>query len=502
MNPTTKPKNIFSPSLFFKYATCPHWIWHDFYSDPTEKGEVPELAQKLLEQGVLHEEKYIENLVFDRIDTKNLDEAFKQTMVLMKSGVERIYQGVIQYQDGNMLYRGRPDFLERKLLPAHTVDKSQFGNYYYVPVDIKSSREINKEQKLQLVFYAIILENLQSVWPAEVAIINKDFKRLELIIDGEDREKTFDQVRMILKIINGKKPGLKLSSSCKNSPWFNNCKKEAEAAKDIALIYNLDSRAYPTLRSNGINTILDAMEMDINTLPKVPYASDKTLERAKLQAQSLVTGELQWLARPNIPEADLKIYFDIEGDPLLQVEYLFGFWITGDPEGKYANPPAGGGVRMDKETRSYFLYFLAGKPEEEKAMWQQFLEWVEILPENNYCVYHYAPYEKSRTKTMSEKYGTSKAFAHFASKYCDFFDVVKKSVILPLYFYSIKDIAKSPFLKYKWRHAKAGGAQSVFWYEKWLETGDKSVLNDIIDYNEDDVRATEFLHKWLLLRRH
>lgn len=31
-----------------------------------------------------------------------------------------------------------------------------------------------------------------------------------------------------------------------------------------------------------------------------------------------------------------------------------------------------------------------------------------------------------------------------------------------------------------------------------LETGDKSIMDDIINYNEDDVRATERLHTYIL----
>jgi uncharacterized protein len=50
---------------------------------------------------------------------------------------------------------------------------------------------------------------------------------------------------------------------------------------------------------------------------------------------------------------------------------------------------------------------------------------------------------------------------------------------------------------FHWRHQKAGGAQSVFWYEQWLEDVDCDLLNDIIDYNEDDVRATECFYEWL-----
>jgi len=82
--------------------------------------------------------------------------------------------------------------------------------------------------------------------------------------------------------------------------------------------------------------------------------------------------------------------------------------------------------------------------------------------------------------------------------FVDLSNIVQKNVFFPLYFYSIKDIAKSKFLNYKWRHAKAGGAQSIFWYEEWLEKKDRAILTDIIDYNEDDVRATEYLHHWLV----
>lgn len=73
--------------------------------------------------------------------------------------------------------------------------------------------------------------------------------------------------------------------------------------------------------------------------------------------------------------------------------------------------------------------------------------------------------------------------------------ITTSSFAFPVYFYSIKDIAKR--LNFKWQHAKAGGAQSIFWYEEWLDKGDRSILQDIINYNEDDVRATEFLHNWL-----
>ncbi|MDE1970240.1 MAG: TM0106 family RecB-like putative nuclease [Patescibacteria group bacterium] len=478
---------IFTPQQFFKYATCPHWIWHDQFSDPKDKGELSELTLKLFEQGVLHEEQYIKGLDLVSVTAIDPDEAFEQTMKLMRSGADLIYQGAIQYDKDDVRYRGRPDLLQK------VSGMSNLGDYFYYPIDIKSSKEIKKEQKLQLILYAVVLEHIQGKFPNVMAIINRDHEKVEYQIDSEDvleMQKMIDEIHAIIK---GKKPPLKLVSKCKNSPWYEKCKEEAEKAEDIALIYRLDSRAYPTLRECGINTIQDAAKMDIDELPKVPYASVATLERAKIQAQALIDKEIHWIGDPQIPDAPLKLYFDIEGDPLLFTEYLFGFWVSGDPDGKYAKI---GNVVDHKDEGKYFLYFLAEQPEQESALWNDFLSWLKLLPQE-FRVYHYANYEKSHTNALAVKYGTSEAFEYFLTRLVDLEEIRSESVIFPLYFYSIKDIAKSKFVNFKWRHEKAGGGQSIFWFEKWLETGDRGILNDIVNYNEDDVRATEFLHRWL-----
>jgi uncharacterized protein len=478
----------FTPTLFYEYATCCHWIWHDRFSDPKDKGAMPELSLKLFEQGVLHEKEYVKDLTYTQVKQVNLAQAFKETLPLMQAGVELIYQGVIQYEADRVLYQGRPDLLKK--MPG----KSKFGGYYYEPIEIKSTKELHTEQKYQLVFYGLVLEQIQGVFPAQAAIINHDKKTVPFLMDSEQRTKTIAHMEIILDIIKGNKPPLKLVSSCKQSPWFNKCVSEAEAANDIALLYRLDSRSHPALRQNGINTVADAAKMDVDALPKIPFATKEVLQRVKLQAQSLAEGKLIWLSKPELPDPKLKIFFDIEGDPLLQTQYLFGFWIAGDPEFKYAKAEH---VRKNKADNRYFLYFLAKDPSEEEALWKQFLQWLEVLPDDDYAVFHYANYENSWTKKLADKYGGSEKFRQFHSRLFDLENARKESVIFPLYFYSIKDIAKSKFVDFHWRHAKAGGAQSVFWYEQWLENVDCDLLNDIIDYNEDDVRATECFYFWL-----
>ncbi len=445
--------------------------------------------EKLLEQGVLHEEEYVKDLKFVEVEEKRPESAFTHTIELMKEGAELIYQGEIQYEADGVIYRGRPDLLERRIGKT-----SQFGDFYYVPCDIKSSSDIKKEQWMQLTLYAKILEELQGVFPDEVSIINRNHERVQFSIEEKHRIKTFDRVDTVLRVLKGDKPPLKLSSSCKSSPWYSQCVKEAEDVNDIALLYRLDSRAHERLRENGVNTVEEAAEMNIDTLPKIPYASPQTLQRVKLQAQSLLSGELKWVGSPELPEAPLNIYFDIEGDPLLDVQYLWGFWVAGDPDGKYANI---GHVRKQDDGK-YFVYFLAEQPEDEREMWHDFLKWLDTLPQEGYAVWHYNKYERVQCEKLAKLYGDSNSLWRFMSNFVDLEIVVRDSIIFPLYFYSIKDIAKSKFLNFKWRHAKAGGAQSIFWYEEWLEKKDRNILNDIVNYNEDDVRATEFLKDWLV----
>lgn len=468
-----KTKNfIFTPSHFFRYATCPQWIWFDVFGDPSKKKEPSDFQIKLWEQGVLHEEDYIKELKFIEIETFDPKEALEQTLESMKKGDALIYQGFLEAEIDGTIYRGRPDLLEKRK------GKSSLGNWYYAPIDIKNSAEIKEKHIFQLVVYSMILESIQGVFPTEVNIINRDKQRITHIVTEANKEKTKQEIDKILLIVHGNQPSFTLTSSCQSyNPWAGECLKEVEERNDIALIYRLDSRAIEGLRENGINTVKDLAEVDISSLPKISYAKPDTLKFKQLQAQSLLSKKDIRKSEVSIPDATVKLYFDIEGDPFIGVEYLFGFWVV--EEGK----------------KPYYKAFLAEKPEDEGEMWKEFLSWITSLPDD-YKVYHYAVYEKTKLRQLSERYSSTPELEKFKKQMIDLAKVVQDSVILPLYFYSIKDIAK--YLKFSWRSVKAGGAQSILWYEEWLEKQDRQILEDLIGYNEDDVKATEVLHQWLV----
>ncbi|HBD7428751.1 TPA: TM0106 family RecB-like putative nuclease [Legionella pneumophila] len=462
-----------SPSLFFKYAKSPHWIWYDLHGDQSKKAELPELTQKLIEGGMLHEEDCVKDLEKRTVNEKfSEQDAEKQTLDLMKTGAELIYQGVISYVEGDIKFKGRPDFLKK------CEGASSLGDYYYMPIEIKNSKKCDKsEYKKQLMLYALILEKVQGVRPSKDGFINKNKETLTCDLTNKILQATNDTVGNILSILQGIEPPLKISRDSLATPWGEVLLGEAKQKSDIGLLYNIRVDTLIGLRNERVKTIKQMAECDINSLPKIKGATDSTLRRLQTQAKSLINNEIIPISKPEIPNALTKIYFDIEGDPFLGIEYLFGFWIE------------------KENTEPEFKYFLAEKPEDEQTMWAEFLKWLENESFVNYKVYHFHSYEKTQLNKLSKKYGHCPQLAGFIENLVDLSKKLTDSFIFPVYFYSIKDIAKH--LDFKWQHEKAGGAQSIFWYEKWLETADRTILQDIINYNEDDVRATEFLHRWL-----
>jgi uncharacterized protein len=65
--------------------------------------------------------------------------------------------------------------------------------------------------------------------------------------------------------------------------------------------------------------------------------------------------------------------------------------------------------------------------------------------------------------------------------------IVRSSVEFPTWDKSIKTLAK--YLGFQWRDPNPSGAASIEWYDRFVQTGDRDLLQRILDYNEDDCRA-------------
>ena len=462
---------------FYRFLQCPHWPYYERFATAEERKvrrELTDAEKTRMENGMAHEADVVKKLfaseaVIEAPATEDHDPVRDgaATLELMKQGVPLIYQGTLT--DGD--WSGRPDLLQRM------EGESNLGDWYYVPIDVKAAHYLEKYHKLQLVFYATLLERIQGRFPNEPAIINGDGLRLPF--DASTMIADFaGYVSELQKIRAGEKPDPVLRKSCFDTGlWGVLCKHDAESKNDIALLYNVDVAKLRALRDLGVRTVDDAASMD-------PVAFDGAakglrqhgLEVMKRQAQSLKSKCVTVREAVALPAEGLEIHFDIESDPPSDVDYLYGFLLRGS-------------------TGDVYKAFVAERLEDEGKMWREFLTWLETLP-SVYSVYHFAPYEMTRLGVLEARYGGSSWLDLFRSRMIDLKEIASHSITFPLYFYGLKYIA--PFLGFSWRSNVKGGGQSVDVFEKFLETHERALLDSIILYNEDDVRATAHLKDWLV----
>lgn len=462
---TTEPK--LTAEHFYKFFQCPHWVWYDIYGDQSRKKEVPAIIEIIYKRGLRDEKSVLSNLPFEEIKPEmfsDLEEAFLATLELMKQG-KNIYHGVLM--DKNWV--GIPDLLQAK------EGKSNFGDFYYEVYDIKNAREIKDEFKFQLVFYSLILERIQGVLPKEAHVITPEGQERTFLVD--DFLDYFHFTReSIEKILEGEKPPPFLKSGCKHSPWYSLCQEETKGCGDVSLIYRLSQGDQRRFYQIGVRTVEDLAKASLDDLRyRLEDWNFDKIVRFQNQAKVLLDNAPLVLRKSEFPPVATEIYFDVESDPTQDIDYLLGFLVK-------------------KDGKEEYRHFFARDKNEEKENWNKFLDFLEEL--DDFVIYHYSYYEREVFDRLGKKYGLSLELdKKFKDNLIDLQRAVQDAVILPLYFYSLKDIAK--YMGFSWRAEDAGGAESVVWYNDWQKSGDEKILDKIVKYNEDDVRATLFVKEWL-----
>ncbi len=451
---------------FYQYIKCPNWVYLDLHAD--EPRPHHPLMERLIDDGLIDEKQ--RDLISDRVDVAEVtaedpEEAFRQTLSFMKDGRQTIYHGVLVDRH----WVGHPDMLER------VEGKSHFGNYYYIAADIKRSRYVRDEFKFQGCFYAELLERLQGVRPVNGYVLSPDRETFSYAI--EEFEASFHlTLTEIEKIVAGKKPAHFVTSGCRQSPWFLQCKSQSEACDDLSLLNRVWREEVAALSAAGVNTISDLAKIPLAELERrAPGVSVSRLEIMHDQALAIKQHHHLIRASVDLPSADIELYFDIESDPLRDFDYLLGVLE----------------VRNGKE---HYHPFMAESPAQEAKMWLEFCDFV--AQHLDAPMYHYGYFEQEVVHRFSAKYGVSPIVADaFERNMIDILELIRPAIIFPLSFYSLKDIAT--YIGFHWRAEDASGANSVLWFEDWLVSKNKTLLQKILEYNEDDVTATWKLKAWL-----
>ena len=117
-------------------------------------------------------------------------------------------------------------------------------------------------------------------------------------------------------------------------------------------------------------------------------------------------------------------------------------------------------------------------------------------------VYHYAPYETTALKRLMGQYGTREAEIDAMLRgdiFVDLYRVVRQGLRIGVSSYSIKKL--EPLYMPARQGQIVMASSSVIEYERWLQSGDQKILDDILLYNKEDVESAFLLRNWLEKRR-
>ncbi|MBI4150404.1 TM0106 family RecB-like putative nuclease [Candidatus Woesearchaeota archaeon] len=258
-------------------------------------------------------------------------------------------------------------------------------------------------------------------------------------------------------------------------PWQGYTNKKAIELKDISLVSGVKEMRKRKLAAAGITTIEQLASTKLSALTEIGMRSNEA-KRMMLSAESLFTEKAIVIKKPELPRAKTELYMDFEStdEPveadLEKIDYLIG-------------------ILAWKGQKQEYLPFVAHAPEEEEAMFASFLKFISA--QNDFVLYHWHTYERTRMKHLFEKYAVKAALQkHILEHMVDLHKLATDAVIFPTYGNGLKEIAK--WLGFSWRHDEVTAQESIAMYLKYAEDNKKYAdkLHLILDYNEDDCYAT------------
>lgn len=458
--------------------------------------EVGEEVELVHAHGFAHEERYLERLRQSGrqiTELKNipggLAQSVAETRAAMHRGDEVIYQAALMHEP----FAGYADFLLR--VPG----ASRLGDWHYEIADTKLARSPKGKFLVQLCFYADLIERIQGIPPSYVHLC---------FGDGSERSfRTADYSAYYARVRDGYLDFVKGLQGAESHPtypdpvshcgmcdWQEVCDQRRVEDDHLSQVANISRVQIRRLQESGVTTLaaLAGVPSDTDIAKFNPEVLNRLRQQARLQLTKRLTGENLCELLPleqergflRLPKPDAgDLFFDMEGDPFEDggLEYLFGVGLVDQ-----------GAFR--------FKDFWAHNRAEERKAFEAFMDFVtaHLKAHPNAHIYHYAPYEETALKRLMSLHGTREAEVDSLlrqGKLVDLYKVVRESVRVSEPRYSIKNM-ETFYAEKRTGEVKNAGA-SIVWYERWKESQDPQLLEDIRSYNEDDCRSTWQLLEWL-----
>ena len=301
---------------------------------------------------------------------------------------------------------------------------------------------------------------------------------------------------------------------CAECVYRDHCHEELESRDDVSLTHYTNFEQQRLLHEFGVHTRRDLARLDVNLARLARRASnDSDAREAVLGLAIERLDDLIYRARVHVAGSVLRcVPSDAVGCPVADVEvdvdmesyadhtYLWGASV------RTTHPVEG----VDEGYRSFAVW--EGLDDDSEArvfadFWSWFIELRSLCEQRGLSFAAYCFWAQAEDGAMNRAVdpplpgGPSREdLDHFRSmspsQWVDLHDVVKAQIQTsgPL---GLKVLARAA--GFEWRDDNPSGEASMLWYESARESDEAAQRwrERILDYNEDDCRATRALRDWL-----
>lgn len=326
------------------------------------------------------------------------------------------------------------------------------------------------------------------------------------VLEHYDHQFHFRQDIAARAIARSADPGLPplvlpiLQEECGQCPWREVCPlllPDDDANRQLPPVTAEQQREWVLLRAAGVTTLAQLAALDLEG-PEVAgvlaqvhgagYVRKRiaTMRRKADLVQRGVMVERTTTGEIELATHDVEIDFDIEWRTDQHV-YLYGFLVNDGSDTPFFH---------------HISSFDAMTEISAAALAQRAVTWladrrdVALLAGQTFCVYHYANPEISQVRKALG--ASDERFEDLvAQHFCDLVDVVRKNFD-GVWSLGLKQVA--PVAGWQWRDEDPGGRNSMVWADEAVN-GDAVSQQRVLDYNEDDVRATLAVRRWIRAQR-
>jgi predicted RecB family nuclease len=455
MSPRTP--NWVSKTDLTRYLRCPY----AFYL--LDRGLIPfedavnEQQVRLIQEGILFQQRVEAKALPVSITPSELPKVFATQSI-------RLF-GVPVLEHTALEIYGKPD----------AIDTAQGALF---PVEVKSHKDIQRTDELELAFYWMLLEPYRTrlVSPRGFLVLRSD--GYDKLMEVELTAGRFEQVRELLSEIRnarqcGVRPRICTCTVC-SGVMRDQILRATTANRDLTMIWDIGHFRARHLEAIGITNYDDLLAADTTTIIQRLYqrqcfASASQVERWKHHAKSYAT------LRP----AFFGDRLQLDGSFIaLDLEYDGGLiWLVG--------------VCLVTCGRPEYFALWADLPVEELNNIERLAEIVLANPSLPLLTWSGTGADMPQLKNAARRLNLNKPFEVILSRHLDLFQQVKNTVRFPIPQLSLRELAGYFAIP---RISKVrDGLQAQFFYQEYRRCQDSdrkaSLRTMLLEYNRDDLEA-------------